>query len=79
MKALLFVCLALLILLAFLFSLFLILKSMNELDKYDCGDCDKYDSSLHTCWLRFEERFPGDKACDQFDFADKDKHCGDNT
>jgi len=57
---------ALCVALVFLVVLFLALKSANELHREDCNNCKNYDRTLHTCWPKFEERFPGDKACDFF-------------
>ena len=44
--------------------LYVAFGQLNELNREDCGNCKFYDKTLHTCWPRFEERFPGDKACD---------------
>ena len=49
------------------------LRHINELDKKWCENCEMYDRTLHTCWLRFEERFPADKACDRFQKRDKEE------
>lgn len=55
---------ALVVALVFLLLFFYALKSANELTRKDCNNCEFYDRTLHTCWARFEERYPGDKACD---------------
>lgn len=52
--------------LVFLLAIFYALRKANELTKEDCGNCKCYDRTLHTCWPKFETRFPGDKACDFF-------------
>lgn len=63
---------ALAVALVFLFAIFYFGKRSNELTKKKCGNCDLYDSSMSTCWLRCEKRYPGDDGCDYFDLKEAD-------
>ena len=56
--------------LLFIAHIYFSLKSSARQNRNDCGNCGMYDKNLHTCWLRFEERFPGDAACDQYHRSD---------
>jgi len=64
---------ALAVALVFLLAAFYWSRRSNELTKKKCGNCDIYDRELGCCWLRCEERFPGDDGCDHFDLREPDK------
>ena len=64
---------ALVVALVFLVALYYAMTKSNELTKEDCNNCKNYDRLLHTCWPKFEERFPGDKACDFFQKRNDDE------
>ena len=61
------ICTTVVVALVFLLAVFLVMRSSNELTKKQCQNCRMYDRTLHTCWPRFEERYPGDAACEFFE------------
>ena len=68
-----FIIAALVVALVFLLLFFYTMKSANELTRRECNNCALYDRTLHVCWPRFEERYPGDGACDLMRPRDKDE------